>query len=131
MRDPRPGLAWSRRRVGRRGKYASWMASGEWLARREAWHQAWITRYGAEPCCVACGGLWSLRHDDLHHRSYDRLGAERFSDLVPLDRVCHDRLHAILESTPAWRRLGREHATDVIVGRLRAAATARERMSGG
>ncbi len=74
---------------------------------------------------VLCGMWWpcSLRSGDLHHRSYDRLGAERFSDLVPLDRACHDRLHAILESTPAWRRLGRAHATDVIVVRLRAAGT--------
>ena len=124
MRDPRPGIAWSRRRLERRGDYASWMTSGEWLTRRQAWIKAWIARYGVEPCCVACGGPWSLRRSDLHHRSYDRLGAELFYDLIPLDRTCHDQLHAILESTPAWRRLGRAHATDVIVARLHQATTA-------
>jgi len=131
VRDPRPGLAWSRHRVARRGEYATWMASDAWLARRKSWQQAWRVRYGAEPCCVACGGPWILRHGDLHHRSYDRLGAERFGDLIPLDRVCHDRLHAILESTPAWRRLGRAHATDVIVARLRAASLGRKGGSDG
>lgn len=131
MRDPRPGLPWSARRVARRGEYASWMASSGWLARRQAWREAWIAMHGAEPRCAACGGPWSLRHGDLHHRSYDRLGAERFRDLIPLDRICHDRLHAILESTPAWRRLGRAHATDVIVARLRCASARGEDMSDG
>jgi len=132
VRDPRPGLAWSRHRVARRSSYATWMASDAWLARRQAWQQEWRALYGAEPVCAACGGPWSLRHGDLHHRSYDRLGTERFYDLIPLDRVCHDRLHAIMESTPAWRRLGRAHATDVIVARLRAGASpAREGMSDG
>lgn len=130
MREPRPGRNWSPRRVGRRGEYASWMASGAWIARRRAWRQEWLARYGAEPSCVACGGPWSLRQGDLHHRSYERLGAERFSDLVPLDRACHGRLHPILESAPGWRRLGRAHASDVIVARLRA-AIAREEMSDG
>ena len=126
MRDPRPGLAWSKRRVRRRGAYASWMASGEWLARRRAWRAAWVATHGTEPRCVACGGPWSLFHGDLHHRSYDRLGAERDCDLIALDRACHNRLHAILESSPAWRRLGRAQATDVIVARLRRSATSRE-----
>ncbi|MHB1614423.1 MAG: hypothetical protein ACYCXA_13720 [Actinomycetes bacterium] len=107
------------------------MASRAWLARRQSWRQAWITRYGAEACCAAGGGPWSLRHGDLHHRSYDRLGAERFCDLIPLDRACHERLHTIVESTPAWHRLGWEHATDVIVARLRAGAPAREGVSDG
>ena len=131
MRDPRPGLSWSRRRLSRRGEYATWMASRAWLARREAWRQTFLASYGTEPCCAACGGPWTLRHGDLHHRSYDRLGAEHFADLIPLDRVCHDHLHAILESTPAWRRLGRAHATDVIVARLRAAASFRKETAGG
>lgn len=131
MRDPRPGLAWSRRRVRRRGLYASWMSSRQWLARREQWQRAWVAAHGAEPRCVACGGPWSLRGGDLHHRSYDRLGAEADCDLIPLDRACHDRLHAILESSPAWRRLGRAHATDVIVARIRGSATSREESGNG
>jgi len=119
MREPRPGLSWSRRRVLRRVSYATWMSSAAWLARRAAWRDAFVATHGTEPRCTACGGPWSLSRGDLHHRSYRRLGAEADGDLVPLDRTCHDQLHRILESTPTWRRLGREHATDVIVARLR------------
>lgn len=119
MREPRPGLPWSKHRARRRLAYVSWMASDKWLARRVSWRETWVATHGTEPCCVVCGGPWSLSHGDLHHRSYARLGAEADGDLIPLDRACHDRLHLILESSPAWRRLGREHATDVIVARLR------------
>jgi hypothetical protein len=101
------------------------MSSDEWLAWRERWWQAWVAAHHSEPRCMVCAGPWSLRRDDLHHRSYDRLGAERYEDLIPLDRACHDRLHRILESTPTWQRVGREHATDVIVARLRRSTTPR------
>ncbi len=77
-----------------------------------------MAAHGSEPTCVVCGKPWSLRRGDLHHRSYDRLGHEADYDLVPLDRTCHARLHQVLDSHPAWRRAGRAHATDVIVGRL-------------
>lgn len=105
----------------RREAYTAWMSSPTWQARRRAWLAAWVAARGSEPHCAACGGPWSLRDGDLHHRSYDRLGAEALGDLIPLDRSCHDRLHHLLESNPAWRRLGRAHATDVIVARLRRA----------
>ena len=69
--------------------------------------------------CQVCGGPWTLRRGHLHHRCYDRIGHERFGDLIPLDRHCHDRLHRILESTPAWRRMNRAQATGLIVALLR------------
>ncbi len=75
--------------------------------------------HGDQPTCAACGGPWSLRRGDLHHRSYDRLGHETDTDLIPLDRGCHNLLHQILDATPQWRRIGRVQATDVIVARLR------------
>ena len=37
MRDPRPGIPWSRRRWQRRVDYAAWMSSPDWLERRRAW----------------------------------------------------------------------------------------------
>ena len=119
MRDPRPGLAWSRRRVARRGEYAAWMASVAWQARRRQWRDDWVAAHGSEPTCAVCGGSWSLHRGDLHHRSYDRLGHEADSDLIPLDRACHTRLHQILDASPQWRRVGRRQGTDVIVARLR------------
>lgn len=98
------------------------MGSPQWLVWRERWLGAWIRIHGSEPTCLACGRPWSLRHDDLHHRSYDHLGHEGFCDLIPLCRACHNWVHRILESTPAWRRMDRAQATDVIVARLRRAA---------
>jgi 5-methylcytosine-specific restriction endonuclease McrA len=88
---------------------------------RTHWRNNFVAVFGVEPTCAACGGSWTLRNGDLHHRNYDRLGHERFDDLVPLCRVCHEQLHLILESTPAWRHLGRAQASDLIVARLRAA----------
>lgn len=119
MRDPRPGLDWSRGRVFRRDRYATYMDSAGWRARRQAWHAEWTTRYGCEPVCLVCGGQWTLRHGDLHHRNYDRLGHERFDDLVPLCRKHHAVLHELWDASPAWRRMGRSAATMGIIATLR------------
>ncbi len=77
------------------------------------------------PTCVICGAAWTLESGDLHHRSYRRLGHERFPDLYPTCRGCHDRLHAIYEANPGWRRLDRAQATDLIIGLLPNAQTGR------
>ena len=122
MRDPRPGIAWSRQRILRRMAYGCWMASPEWLDVRRRWHVEWTQRYDGEPSCVVCGGKWSLTGGDLHHRTYRRLGAERLEDLVPLDRGCHDLVHAIWDANPTWRRMDRGLANDLIIGLLRRAA---------
>lgn len=119
MRDPRPGIAWSLGRVRRRAAYRDYMTRPAWFARRHRWVAEQATRYGTEPCCLVCGGPWSLIHDDLHHRSYARLGHEAHGDLIPLHRACHRALHRILESDPSWRRLDRAQATDLIVVALR------------
>ncbi|MGH9062569.1 MAG: hypothetical protein ACRDZQ_04615 [Acidimicrobiales bacterium] len=119
MRPPRPGLSWSRDRLSRRDAYAHWMASAGWQQVRRAWLGAHRARCGTEPTCQACGGPWSLGRDDLHHRCYDRLGHERQDDLVPLHRACHDHLHRVLESAPAWRRMDRAQASDLILTGLR------------
>jgi hypothetical protein len=94
------------------------MGSAGWLAWREGWRDQWVSRLDCEPVCLGCGKRWALSNGDLHHRSYQRLGAERFIDVIPLCRRCHDRLHAIYDNDPAWRRLGRARATDLIVARL-------------
>jgi len=121
VRDPRPGIGWSQRRLQRRADYAAWMSSADWLARRRAWHDQWTRRCGNEPTCQICGKPWSLRDGALHHRSYQRLGHEADRDLVPLCREpCHLLLHEILESNPAWLKAGRPYATDTIIARLRA-----------
>ena len=119
MRDPRPQLPWSKARLERRAVYGTWMASDAWQQRRRRWADTWASAHGQPPTCAACGGPWSICHGDLHHRSYRHLGAEHHNDLVALCRSCHHRLHQLIESTPAWRRLGRPRATDTAIAVLR------------
>ena len=119
VREPQPGIAWSQRRIARRAAYDCWMWSPQWLEVRRRWRREWIRRNGGEPACAVCAGEWSLTSGDLHHRTYSRLGHERFEDLVALDRLCHDRVHRIWDANPAWRRLDRSLANDLIVGMLR------------
>jgi 5-methylcytosine-specific restriction endonuclease McrA len=119
MRVPRPGSRWSRARLVRRVSYATYVDSPSWYRRRQRWRAEWLARTGAEPACLVCGTEWTARSGDLHHRCYERLGAEAFEDLVPLCRACHWALHDIWDASPAWRRLGRGQATDGIVAALR------------
>jgi 5-methylcytosine-specific restriction endonuclease McrA len=119
VRDPRPGLAWSAHRTAVRAGYGGYMGSPEWFRRREWWLEEYrAARSGQEPVCAACGAPWTLRDGDLHHRSYARLGEEGWRDLTPLCRACHDAVHVLLESSPSWRRLPRDQATDLIVAKL-------------
>lgn len=119
MRDPRPELAWSLGRIRRRARYRTYIDSPAWRARRRAWYHDWLARYGTEPTCLACGRAWTVRRGDLHHASYDRLGAEAFTDLLPLCRADHARLHELWDASPAWRRLGRAAASIGIIATLR------------
>jgi 5-methylcytosine-specific restriction endonuclease McrA len=118
MRDPRSGLVWSTGRLARRAAYCDYMASPQWFALRERWATDWRAHHGAEPTCLICGDRWSLERDDLHHRTYARLGNEGSRDLIPLCRICHSALHRVLECNPSWRLLGRAQATDLIVTML-------------
>jgi 5-methylcytosine-specific restriction endonuclease McrA len=78
-----------------------------------------MAHHGFEPCCLICGATWLLERDDLHHRTYARLGHESCRDLIPLCRSCHGEIHRVLESDRSWRRLDRAQATDLIVKALR------------
>jgi hypothetical protein len=119
MRPPRPGSRWSARRLARRGRYATYIDSPAWLARRDRWHAEHARLTGGEPVCVVCGRPWRLREDDLHHVSYARLGDEAHRDLIPMCRSDHAALHDLWDASPSWRRLGREQATAGIVALLR------------
>jgi hypothetical protein len=119
MRKPRAGLPWSKRRVAIRSAYADYMDSPAWFARRERWLEEWKQIHaGQTPLCLACGKRWTLHCGDLHHRTYERLGHEHYRDLAPMCRDCHLSLHALIESTPQWRRLAPAQATDMIVNWL-------------
>jgi hypothetical protein len=119
MRDSRPGLVWSPSRLARRAAYCDYMASPTWFALRERWARGWRALHGVEPSCLICASRWSLEHDDLHHRTYARLGYEGARVLIPPCRLCHRALHRVLEFNPSWGRLDRAQATDLIVKTLR------------
>jgi 5-methylcytosine-specific restriction endonuclease McrA len=121
VRDPRPGLSWSGHRFLIRARYGGYMGSAQWFRRREGWLVEYRAAHGGEyPTCAVCGAEWSLSGGDLHHRSYARLGHEDWRDLMPLCRPDHRALHALMEANPAWRRLSREQASDLIAAWLRA-----------
>jgi hypothetical protein len=97
------------------------MTSAAWSQRRQQWLEEWQAAHdGNDPCCAVCAAPWTLHHGCLHHRSYQRLGAEHHDDLTPLCAADHRHLHVLLESIPGWRRLPRHQATDILVAVLRA-----------
>lgn len=66
--------------------YAEYMASYEWRDRRD---QYTLTHdYACHRCCKS-NGL------ELHHRTYERLGAELDSDLCWLCEMCHILQHLL------------------------------------
>ena len=119
MRDPRLGVEWSLKRAAIRQAYGGYMSSPAWYRRRRRWLSEFRAAAGEDPVCVVCGEAWQLSRDDLHHRSYRRLGREDFGDLVPMCRTCHSRLHVLLDKNPEWHHFRHEQATDLLISYLR------------
>ena len=67
---------------------------------------------------MVCLRTWTLS-DDLHHASYDQLGHEPNTDLVPMCRACHQALHRVLDRSGHWRTMPRRTATVQIIAALR------------
>lgn len=64
--------------------YEGYINSSSWERRRVAY-------FAKHPkVCVACG---SNKKIQLHHKTYDRMGAELDGDLAPLCEFCHSTLH--------------------------------------
>ncbi|WP_141823114.1 HNH endonuclease signature motif containing protein [Humibacillus xanthopallidus] len=111
-----------RRRGARAAAYDAYLASRTWKAKRQQWYAAWLTAAGTPPVCAACGSRWTLKTGHLHHLTYMRLGREEPEDLVPLCARHHRQLHAIFDTSPSWRRLGRAAASAGIIAVLRSRA---------
>lgn len=63
----------------------------EEYSKTEHWqHMREIAREHYGDCCCLCGSTVSL---DVHHRTYDRRGRERLSDVILLCRDCHATYH--------------------------------------
>lgn len=71
------------RLLNRRVHYRAYLQTETWRCRA-----ARVKRWNI---CGRCGTRTS--HLDAHHKTYDRLGFERPSDLIALCRACHEQEH--------------------------------------
>lgn len=74
--------------------YYAYMRSPEWFARRESFFSTHPRK------CTVCP---RNRRIDLHHLTYDRLGEELDSDLMPLCKVHHE----LIEEAKDQKRIGK------------------------
>jgi uncharacterized protein CbrC (UPF0167 family) len=63
------------------------LKSDHWQQFRREW---WIGHPGA--ACAFCGMGGPM---DLHHLTYERIGHELWSDVVPVHRSCHRAVEAV------------------------------------
>lgn len=108
-------------REAHRQRYASYMRSPAWYQRRHQWaaDEANLLPEGAGILCLGCNESWTLRQDDLHHVTYDRLGAEDHEDLWPLCRTCHTLLHDQLVASRTWKKLPRTQGNHLALAQVR------------
>jgi 5-methylcytosine-specific restriction endonuclease McrA len=69
-------------------EYRDYLASPEWQATAAAALER------ADQRCQVCNADRWFSPLEVHHRTYERLGAERPADLIVLCRHCHDLFHA-------------------------------------
>lgn len=85
-------------------KYAEYIVSGSWHRRRR--------RYLASLSSLACEACGGERLLQVHHRNYERLGAEPDADLVALCQACHEGVHTLHRTRHS---LSLEEATDLVL----------------
>lgn len=68
--------------------YDRYINSGAWEERKIAYYAK------HERKCTGCGATEDV---DLHHHTYERLGAELDTDLVPVCESCHTTIHRFHE----------------------------------
>jgi len=81
-----------------KAEYEDYLRSPRWVAMSRD-----VRRFRRE--CEKCSFPYEL---NVHHRTYERLGHERMSDLIVLCRSCHARTHFLddLDSMPEYLLLG-------------------------
>lgn len=68
--------------------YVAYLRSPHWQAMKAAYRaNDKLPQY-----CLACKNP----QFELHHRSYARIGHEWIGDLIPLCRICHEKVHTYL-----------------------------------
>ena len=68
--------------------YIDYLNSDRWLDTRNTYRESGFNARS----CWACG---SLKRINLHHRTYVRIGKEKFKDILPLCNVCHQKVRKI------------------------------------
>lgn len=119
MRTPRPGSRWTPRRQQARTIYQQYITSPAWMLRRRWWMIEHRCRTGQSAACAVCGSRTDL---ELHHHDYQRLGRERYEDLVPLCAAHHRHVHDVYDASRTWRRVGRRAASAGIIAAMRTTA---------
>ena len=76
----------ARRKSKKQKEYQKYLRSKEWKATRERYWNSKLPKV-----CYVCLGTGTLA---LHHRTYERLGSERLTDLVPVHNGCHKKIHS-------------------------------------
>jgi hypothetical protein len=66
--------------------YSAYLTSPHWRALKVQY------RGSDRPQACICGETEGIH---LHHLTYDRIGAERLTDLLPLCRLCHELIHVL------------------------------------
>ncbi len=72
--------------------YAEYLRSKHWKMVKE-----WFWKTKAKKHCYICGQRNNL---NLHHKTYKRLGKERWIDLIYLCERCHHYCHKAINSRP-------------------------------
>ena len=68
--------------------YQAYLRSSEWQVKRKL-----VLDYYGNRCAV-CNSPVRV---DVHHRRYDNIGSERFTDMITLCEVCHSLFHRMVE----------------------------------
>ena len=64
--------------------YQAYLQSETWQAKRLA-----VLDYWSYSCALCC----SRKNVEVHHRTYERIGCERITDLIALCDTCHQWRH--------------------------------------
>ena len=91
--DARQALHRERRPAAQRSDYSEYMTSSLWAKTKRRYRTSKLPQR-----CMVCGDP----QVHLHHRSYERLGNERLSDLVPLCQKHHEGVHDFAKANSNW-----------------------------
>lgn len=83
---------WRSKFLSAKGKPLWWITYGDYMASKE-WSALRKKILRRDKGCRVCGGVSELH---VHHRTYDRVGAEDPSDLTVLCRECHESITRML-----------------------------------